>query len=204
MNPISVICNVYNEEEYIADAFDALMPYTDEFVVIDQGSTDATVKIAREYTEKVYRFPRVHYGYAYIHQAALMAENEWVLKCDPDERWDEELLKQFAALISMKPDIIRFHMEYGGDSLSLAARLWQKSKVLWTDSFDAVAYNEESLVILDIEHGKITNLRTKESAPDRYRVEGARRMLARYGDTTVEPYANYCNYYKRIIEEGVS
>jgi len=203
MNPISAICNVYNEGEYLNDSFEHLSKHVDEFVVIDQGSTDNTVEIAREWTDKVYLFPRVYYGYAYIHQAALMARHEWVLKCDPDERWDDAALRMLPALMARKPDIVRFHVEYGGDALSFGARLWQKSRVLWTDSFDSGPI-QEGVSILDAEDGLITNLRTRESAPERYRIEGARRLLARYGDTEVEPYKHFCEYYRQIISGEVA
>lgn len=203
---ISAISVVHNEGEYLADAMEALDPYVDDFVVIDQASTDDTVAIARNWTDKVYLFPRVYYPYAYVHEAALMATHEWVLKMDPDERWDVELLEMLGDLIdeqnpdSSSPDIVAFRIWYGGDDKSHATRLWRKSRVIWTDSFDAAPYNVEDLVIKAIGgDGRIRNLRTRESSAERYRLEGARRLLERYGDTEVEPYKNFCNYYRQIL-----
>lgn len=205
MNPISVITVVHNEEEYIEERFEQLRPYVDEFVVIDQGSTDKTVEIARQFTDKVYLFPRVYYMFAYMHQAALMARNEWVLNCAPDEVWDDQQLQMFESLILRDYDAIRFHVAYidapSDEPVTYGFRLWKKGKMLWTDSYDPVPYNADSLRILDVaDCGKITNLRTRESSIERYRLEGAKRLLARYGDTTVEPYANFCAYYRDIIE----
>jgi len=205
MNPISVIVNVHNEEEYLEEAFGLLAPYVDDFVVVDQGSTDRTVEIARKFTNKILLFPRVYYSYAYIHQAALLANHEWVFKPDPDERYDTELLEKLGEYISWDnySDILAFRMIYGGDDLSSCPRLWRKSRVIWTDSFDAVAYNAENLVVRHIDDGvRIRNLRTRESAGERYRIEGAKRLLARYGDTEVEPYKNYCAYYREIAAEN--
>ena len=199
MNPISVLLVVHNEEGLIGDALNLLKPYVDEFVVIDQESTDRTVEIARQFTDKIYLFPRVYYQMAYIHEAALMARNEWVLKCDPDERWDKTLLIMLSLLIVKPYDVFRFRMLCDGDDRTFCQRLWRKSKVIWTDSFDPLIYNSDKLRILDVPEGKIENLHSRASAIDRYRREGARRLIERYGDTNVEPYKNYVKYYKEII-----
>jgi len=199
MNPISVLAIVHNEETFIGDAFNLLKPYVDEFVVIDQESTDRTVEIARAFTDKVYLFPKVYYQMAYIHEAALMARNEWVLKCDPDERWDTELLKKFESLINQECDVFRFRMLCDGDDRTFCQRLWRKSKVIWTDSFDPLIYNLDKLKIFDVQEGRIENLHSRKSALDRYRREGARRLIERYGDTKLEPYANYVRYYREIV-----
>ena len=202
MNPISVLSVVHNEEEYIEEAFTLLKPHVDDFVVIDQESTDKTVEIARKFTDKVYLFPRVYYAYAYIHEAALVAKHEWVLKCDPDERWDIRLLNLFPSLIDEGCDIICAKMFYGDDDKSYVPRLWRKSKVIWTDSFDSVPYNLENypLKVYTTDNGGILNLRSRESVMSRYRVEGAKRLLARYGDTNVDPYQHYCEYYRKIVK----
>jgi len=201
MNPISVVVNLYNEGEYLEESFTQLSAHVDEFVVIDQGSTDNTVEIARQFTDKVFLFPRVYYSYAYISQACLMARNEWVFKPDADERYDPKILDALPKMLEADNDMIQFRMEYGGDSESFVTRLWKKSRVLWTDSFDSVPCLLEGCTpsTYTWDHGKVVNLRTRESAPKRYRIEGAKRLLARYGDTEVEPYKNYCDYYRRII-----
>ena len=53
---VSVICNAYNQEKYIAQALDSfLMQRTDfafEILVHDDASTDSTPDIIRSYAEK--------------------------------------------------------------------------------------------------------------------------------------------------------
>lgn len=204
MNPISVLAVVHNEEEYIEERFNEFKPYVDEFVVIDQASTDRTVEIAKRFTDKVFLFPRVYYMSGYMPHAALMAKNEWVLGCSPDEIWDKCLLERFGDFIAYDCDIVKFIIEYKNEDRKETEpngyRLWKRDKILWTDSFDAIPYNLEKLKISEVAEGTIQNLRTRGSSIPRYRKEGAKRLLARYGDTDVEPYANYCKYYKDIIE----
>ncbi|MFW5953546.1 MAG: glycosyltransferase [Candidatus Natronoplasma sp.] len=53
--PVSVIINVYNEEENIEDCLDSLLDQTyDDFelLVVDDGSTDDTMEIVERYSEK--------------------------------------------------------------------------------------------------------------------------------------------------------
>ena len=52
---VSVILPVYNQEKYIAEAIDSVLSqtYTDfEFLILDDGSTDNSAVIIREYAEK--------------------------------------------------------------------------------------------------------------------------------------------------------
>ena len=200
MNKISVMAVVYNESKYIERAFDRLKPYVDEFVVIDQGSTDNTVKLARKFTDKILLFPRVYYNAAYIHEAQLLAKNEWVLNCAPDELWSEEALKILPSLVIKDCDIHRMRAINGDDINTYIFKLWRRLKVIWTDSFNMEPYNKDKLIIKDCPRECVlTNLRSRQEGLDRYRLEGCRRLLVRYGDTAVEPYKNLCAYYRTIL-----
>ncbi len=82
---ISVVITTCNEAEYIRDCLESVA-WADEILIVDLESTDGTVSICREYTDKIITHPRVpvvelvrQFG---IDQAAC----EWVLVLDPDER----------------------------------------------------------------------------------------------------------------------
>lgn len=203
MNPISVIAILHNEEEYLEERFNLLKPFVDEFVVLDQESTDRTVEIARQFTDKIYLFPRIYYLSGYMPHVALMAKNEWVLACAPDERWDPALLEMLPSLILQDCDLFGFAVVYADEpaptETTRGFRLWRRDRILWTDSFDAIPYGLENLKIQNVDGGIITNLKSRKSAISRYRREGAKRLLARYGDTKVEPYANFSTYYREIV-----
>ncbi|MGC8594773.1 MAG: glycosyltransferase family 2 protein [Candidatus Kryptoniota bacterium] len=86
---ISVIIIAGNEENNIAECLESVL-WADEIIVVDSGSTDRTVEIARTYTTRVF----VHQweGYAAQKSYALsLAGNEWVLSIDADERVSPEL-----------------------------------------------------------------------------------------------------------------
>lgn len=89
MNKISVIIITKNESQNIRDCLKSVS-WTDEIIVVDSGSSDNTVEIARKYTDKViYNEWR---GYADQKNFALqLATNDWVLSLDADERVTENL-----------------------------------------------------------------------------------------------------------------
>ena len=94
--PISVVVITKNEEENIADCLKSA-GFADEVVVLDDNSSDRTVAIARQYTDKVFSrkmdIEGAHRNYAYS-----LAKNEWVLSLDADERISDELAKELEEL----------------------------------------------------------------------------------------------------------
>ena len=89
---LSVTVITFNEEAEI-DACLQSLAWADEIVVVDSGSTDRTVEIARKYTEKV-----LHHdwpGYAAQKNWAIdQTSHPWVLSVDADERVSEKLREE--------------------------------------------------------------------------------------------------------------
>jgi glycosyltransferase involved in cell wall biosynthesis len=91
-NKISAVIITGNEENNIKDCLKSVQ-WADEIIVIDSESTDTTVKIAKEFTDKVF----IHQWQGYSAQktyALTLAKNEWILSLDADERVSEELAKE--------------------------------------------------------------------------------------------------------------
>jgi glycosyltransferase involved in cell wall biosynthesis len=87
---ISAVIIAFNEEKNIRRCLEALA-WAGEIVVVDSGSTDATVEIAREFTGRVIDHP--FEGYVRQKNFALaQAAQEWVLSVDADEVVTPELL----------------------------------------------------------------------------------------------------------------
>lgn len=91
-NKISVVIITLNEENNIKDCLESVK-WADEIMVVDSESSDETVKIAKEYTDKV--FINKWSGYSAQKTYALsLVKNDWVLSLDADERVSEELAKE--------------------------------------------------------------------------------------------------------------
>lgn len=83
-NKISVTIITGNEEENIRECLESVK-WADEIIVVDSESTDRTVEIAKEYTDKLF----IHKWEGYASQknyAMEKASNDWVLSIDADER----------------------------------------------------------------------------------------------------------------------
>ena len=84
MQKLSVTIITLNEEQNILDALESVK-WADEIVVVDSGSTDKTVEICKEYTDKVFYNPWPGYM-AQKNLAIDKASHTWILSIDADER----------------------------------------------------------------------------------------------------------------------
>jgi glycosyltransferase involved in cell wall biosynthesis len=86
---VSAIIVCFNEETNIRACLESVR-WCDEIIVVDSHSTDRTLEITREFTERI--FVRDWPGYREQKQFALdQAQTEWVLNVDADERVSPEL-----------------------------------------------------------------------------------------------------------------
>ena len=76
--------------------------WADEIVVVDSGSTDETVAIAKQFATRVE--VRDWPGYsAQKNRAASLASNDWILSIDADERVTPELATEIRTLLAAAP-----------------------------------------------------------------------------------------------------
>jgi len=80
---LSVIIIAKNEEANIGRCLKSVQ-WADEIIVLDSGSSDRTVAIAKEYTNKVYCTDWQGYG-VQKQRALAYATHDWVLNLDADE-----------------------------------------------------------------------------------------------------------------------
>jgi glycosyltransferase involved in cell wall biosynthesis len=105
---LSVTVITKNEAQDIGGAL-ASVRFADEIVVVDSHSTDATVAIARQATDRVI----VRDWPGYIDQknyAASIASHDWILSLDADERVTPELADDIRRVLSADPRDAAFRM----------------------------------------------------------------------------------------------
>jgi glycosyltransferase involved in cell wall biosynthesis len=95
MPRLSVAVVTLNEEERLRACLESAV-WADEIVVVDAGSSDKTVAIAREFTDRV-QF-RAWDGYGSQKNFALgLCHGDWILSLDADERVSEALRREIQA-----------------------------------------------------------------------------------------------------------
>ncbi|QCX34238.1 glycosyltransferase [Caloramator sp. E03] len=92
---ISLCMIVKNEEENIKRCLDSVYDIVDEIIIVDTGSTDRTVEIAKKYNAKIYNF-EWNNNFSDARNFSLdMASCDWILIMDADdelERKDKDKL----------------------------------------------------------------------------------------------------------------
>jgi len=97
VNRLSVAIIAWNEEERLRACLESA-GWADEIIVIDAESTDKTVQVAREFTDKIWVRPWA--GFAAQKNFALeQATGEWVLSLDADERVTPELRDRIGRIV---------------------------------------------------------------------------------------------------------
>lgn len=97
---LSIVMMVKNEERYLDKTLFALnnlrKDIDTELIILDTGSTDNTVEIAKKYTDKVY-FAKWNDNFADMRNISISyASGEWILILDADEKLTNyDKLKEF-------------------------------------------------------------------------------------------------------------
>jgi glycosyltransferase involved in cell wall biosynthesis len=95
---LSVCIITYNEEAHIARTLDSVKGIADEMIVVDSGSTDKTVELARARGAKV--FVEEWRGFSKQKNAAMAkASGDWILSLDADEEVSPELAASIQKLL---------------------------------------------------------------------------------------------------------
>ena len=103
MPALSVTIITLNEAVHVGAAIDSVS-FADEVIVIDAGSTDETVAIARSKGVRV----EARGWTGWVDQknfAAGLASNDWILSIDADERVTPALASEIGALLASEPPL---------------------------------------------------------------------------------------------------
>ena len=188
MPKLSVTVITKNEAANIGAAL-ASVRFADEVVLVDSMSTDDTVTIARQYTDRVVMrdWP------GYIDQknyAASIARHDWILSLDADERVTPELAADIQRLLADDPreaayriPRVTFHLgrwirttDWYPD---FQTRLYDRRRARWTGRYvhETVTVDGDlGRVRGELQHYAYRDIAEHLETIDRYTTDAARQM----------------------------
>jgi len=82
---ISACMIVKNEEKLLPTCLESIRDYVDEIVIVDTGSTDRTISIAKSFGARVYHHPWEKHFSKHRNQSMEYANGDWLFIIDADE-----------------------------------------------------------------------------------------------------------------------
>lgn len=199
---ISAVIITKNEEQSIADSINSV-EWADEILIVDSGSTDKTIEIAKSLGAKVLQ--KEWQGFSVQKQFAVdNASNNWILSIDADEVVSDELKTEVLEIKSKtiekladgyKIPRLNFYMKrpirFGGWYPDWQLRLFDRRKARWKDVLihESVQMKPGSKIEKlenDILHYSIKNAaQHHKMIGDRYAPLAARQMLEQGKQTSI-------------------
>lgn len=111
MPTLSVVVATRNEAANIGDCLASVRNLAKEIIVVDEGSEDNTVEIAREYGAKVKVVEHEPIFHKTKQKAMELATGDWILQLDADERVTPYLAAEIKKVLSMNPQELEQHQK---------------------------------------------------------------------------------------------
>jgi len=168
--PLSVVVITKNEQDNIEKCLKSVYGWADEIIIVDDLSTDKTVELTQQFTDKIFE-KRMDIEGTHRNWAYSQAKNEWVLSLDADEIVTEELKQEIsqtlatntkfnAFSIPLRNFIGDYWVRYSGWYPAGKLRLFKKSK------FHYEEVEVHPRVFLDGETGHLTKDIIHKGYPD--------------------------------------
>lgn len=112
MPKYSIIIPIYNVEKYLKRTLDSVFNQTEqnfEVIVVNDGSTDKSIEIAKKYKVKIIDTKHVSVSEA-RNIGVKHAKGDYLIFLDSDDYWDKDLLKEISKSLGNNPDLIRFQV----------------------------------------------------------------------------------------------
>lgn len=142
MQKISIVIICRNEAAILARTLSNLEGVTDDVIIYDNGSTDGTQDIARQFAVRLHEGPWEGFGNT-KNSANSLAKHDWILSLDADETIDDELKASLGNFTPAADNVVydlRFK-NYLGDRLLRFGewgnddhiRLFNRTRVKWNN-----------------------------------------------------------------------
>jgi tetratricopeptide (TPR) repeat protein len=160
---ISLCMIVKNEETTLSQCLESVQDLVEEIVIIDTGSTDATVKIAQDFDAKVYHYLWNHDFAAARNHALQYVTGDWVLVLDADEVLVPTVIPDIQKAISQENNLVvnLLRQEIGSASspFSLVSRLFRNHPQLkFTRPYHAIIDDRVTELLQSESYWRIVDL----------------------------------------------
>ena len=116
---LSLSMIVKNEEMFLEGCLESVKDVVDEIVIVDTGSTDKTIEIAKRYGAKIYHFQWIDDFAAARNEALKHCTGRWILYLDADERLKVDNPQAFREFLEQLSDDI------GGINCIIESEHWK-------------------------------------------------------------------------------
>lgn len=155
--PITVCIVVRNEGHVIRRCLESVASFADEVLIGHDGEcTDNTLVISREFTDKVFIFPRAYSSEPHRPKLYAEARNEWILQLDGDEYLSSELqnsIGKYIQNIDVAVYEIKWMDEYDGKRVFTIYKqvLFRKSKAYFIGAVSEYIKSKQGGLVKRIE-----------------------------------------------------
>lgn len=110
MSSLALVVITFNEAHNIERCLNSV-PFANEIVVLDSGSTDHTVELAQQFSSKVFVTDWPGFG-PQKNRALEKVDSEWVLTLDADEYLSQKAQDNIRSLFQSRPEYAGYELPF--------------------------------------------------------------------------------------------
>lgn len=225
MITITACLIVKNEERVLVRCLDCISRIADEIVIVDTGSSDGTIEIAKQYTSKIFNFTWVD-DFAMARNFSFShATMEYLYVADADEVIEEEDIQRFLALKATLPREVEVVQMYYANQLAFNTtynfdkeyrpKLYRRLReFIWVDPIHESVRLEPVIYDSDIviTHKPLSNHADRDFTIFQRNIEHgvvlSRKLTAMYARELwiaggEQDFINAYPYFKQLLEEAM-
>lgn len=221
MTPLSLVVITRNAGRHLGRCLDSV-PFAADVVVVDSGSDDDTVTVARAKGARVFTEEWRGFG-PQKRRATELAQHDWILNLDADEALSPEAQIEVRELLATSPRAaayafprLSFHLgrwiRHGGWYPDRQVRLYDRRRANWSAApiHEKVEAPEVARLQAPLHHWVFTDLSDQVRTNDRYSGLGTDALVAkgrrfRLVHLIVKPVVKFAETYvwKRGFLDGL-
>ncbi len=198
--PLAVCIICCNEEVNIGRTLSSVYEIAEEVILVNSGSTDRTLEIARSFGPKIKIFAEPWKGFAPQKNSALeKASCDWVLSLDADESLSPELCDEIAGIVRPGNDAVCATPVESGEAVAyfIARRNFQFGRWLKRGGL----YPDPKLRLMRRGSGQVENCPVNEELQVSGKTGRLRSDLVHHAHHTLADYIEHANRYSSLAAE---